>query len=65
MPKFTPQYRRLLFIDRKFREGDYPNCTTLAEEREVSVKTIQRDIDYLKYELSARSPSHASERRRF
>ena len=53
MPKFKPQYRRLLFIDRKLREGDFPNCTTLAAEWEVSVKTIQRDLDYLKYDLDA------------
>lgn len=53
MPKFKPQYRRLLFIDRKLREGHYPNCSTLAKEWEVSVKTIQRDLEYLKYELDA------------
>ena len=53
MPKFKPQYRRLLFIDRKLREGGFPNCTSLAKEWEVSVKTIQRDLDYLKYELDA------------
>ena len=53
MPKFKPQYRRLLFVDRKLREGGYPNCTTLADEWEVSVKTIQRDLEYLKYELDA------------
>lgn len=53
MPKFKPQYRRLLFIDRKIREGGYPNCVTLAEEWEVSAKTIQRDVDYLRDELEA------------
>jgi predicted DNA-binding transcriptional regulator YafY len=51
--KFKPQYRRLLFIDRKIREGRYPNCSSMAEEWEVSAKTVQRDIDYLKYELDA------------
>jgi len=53
MAKFKPQYRRLLFIDRRIREGMYPNCSSLAREWEVSAKTIQRDIDYLKYELDA------------
>lgn len=53
MPKFKPQYRRLLFIDRKLREGDYPNCASLGAEWEVSGKTIQRDIDYLRDELDA------------
>jgi predicted DNA-binding transcriptional regulator YafY len=53
MPKFKPQYRRLLFIDRKIREGRYPNCVSLGDEWEVSGKTIQRDIDYLRDELEA------------
>lgn len=53
MAKFKPQYRRLLFIDSRLRTGRYPNCSALAAEWEVSPKTIQRDIDYLKYELNA------------
>ena len=53
MPKFKPQFRRLLFIDRQIRDKRYPNCATMADEWEVSAKTIQRDIDYLKYELDA------------
>ena len=53
MAKFKPQYRRLLFVDRKIREGGFPNCSSLAKEWEVSRKTIQRDIDYLCYELDA------------
>ncbi len=53
MPRFKPQYNRLLFIDRKIREGRYPNCATLAREWEVSSKTIQRDIDYMRYTLDA------------
>jgi len=53
MTKFKPQFKRLLFIDRQIRERCYPNCTALAEEWEVSPKTIQRDIDYMKYELDA------------
>ena len=51
--KFKPQYRRLLFIDEQLRKGGYPNCRSLAEEWEVSPKTIQRDLDYLRYELDA------------
>jgi predicted DNA-binding transcriptional regulator YafY len=53
MPKFKPQYRRLLFIDRKIKEGSYPNCVTMDKKWEVSGKTIQRDIDYLRDELEA------------
>ncbi len=51
--KFKPQYRRLLFIDEELRRGAYPNCRTLAAGWEVSPRTIQRDLDYLKYELGA------------
>ncbi len=55
--KFKPQFMRLLFIDQKLREGTrigvLSNCSTLAEEYEVSTKTIQRDIDYLKWQLGA------------
>jgi predicted DNA-binding transcriptional regulator YafY len=51
--KFKPQYRRLLFIDRKIKEGSYPNCVSLGQEWEVSGRTIQRDIDYLRDELDA------------
>lgn len=51
--KFKPQYKRLLFIDRKIRDGQFPSCATLGEEWEVSAKTIQRDIDYLKWEMGA------------
>lgn len=53
MSKFKPQYKRLLFIDRKIREGAFPNCSQLATEWETSTRTMQRDIDYLKYELDA------------
>jgi len=51
--KFKPQYRRLLFIDRMIKEGRYPNCISLAKEWEVSDKTIQRDIEYLRDQLDA------------
>jgi len=51
--KFKPQHSRLLFIDNKIRSGQYPNCSSLAAEWEVSAKTIQRDIDYMRYQLDA------------
>jgi len=56
--KFKPQFRRLLFIDRTIRDGRYPSAATLAREWEVSAKTIQRDIEYLKWELDA--PRHGA-----
>jgi len=53
MAKYKPQHSRLLFVDRKIREGRYPNCTSMAEEWEMSRKTIQRDLDYMRYQLDA------------
>jgi predicted DNA-binding transcriptional regulator YafY len=53
MAKYKPQHTRLLFIDRKIREKRFPNRNSLAEEWETSYKTIQRDLDYLRYELDA------------
>jgi predicted DNA-binding transcriptional regulator YafY len=53
MAKFKPQYRRLLYIDRKIREGRFPNCSSLAEAWETSTRTILRDLEYLKDELGA------------
>ncbi|MEJ2689497.1 MAG: WYL domain-containing protein [Deltaproteobacteria bacterium] len=48
---------RLIFIDRKIREGMQQgvlaNCRTMAEEYEVSRKSILRDIDYLKNQRDA------------
>jgi predicted DNA-binding transcriptional regulator YafY len=62
MAKYKPQHARLLFIDRKIREKRFPNCATLAEEWEVSISTIQRDLDYLRYELDAPLEYSAKER---
>ena len=53
MKKFKPIHTRLLFIDLKLREGKYPNCSSLSAEWEVNRKTIQRDLDYMRFELDA------------
>ncbi len=53
MAKYKPQHARLLFIDREISRGRYPNCRELADEYEVSGKTIQRDLDYMRYQLDA------------
>ncbi len=53
MAKYKPQHSRLLFIDKQLREKRYPNRFSLAEEWETSYKTIQRDLDYMRYELDA------------
>ncbi len=53
MAKYKPQHARLLFIDKRLGGGRYPNCRQLAEEYQVSSKTIQRDLDYMRYQLDA------------
>ena len=53
MSKFKPQHSRLLFIDNEISKGKYPNCSYLADEWEVSSKTIQRDLEYMRYQLEA------------
>ncbi|MGL1930725.1 MAG: WYL domain-containing protein [Desulfotalea sp.] len=53
MAKYKPQHRRLLFIDEEISKKRYPNCSSMGVIWEVSYKTIQRDIDYLRDELDA------------
>ncbi|HIJ79163.1 MAG: WYL domain-containing protein [Desulfobulbaceae bacterium] len=57
MAKDKNQLLRLLFIDRKIREGMrgglLANCTSMAAEYEVSPKSILRDIDYLRNQRDA------------
>lgn len=53
MEKYKPQHARLLYIDREISKGSYPNNSQLALGYEVSAKTIQRDIDYMRYQLDA------------
>ena len=42
------QRYRLLQIDEEIRNGRFPNATTLAKKIEVSSRTIQRDIEYMR-----------------
>ena len=44
-----PQEYRWIIIDKMIREGNYPNNRNIGEKLEVSRKTIQRDIDFLRY----------------
>jgi predicted DNA-binding transcriptional regulator YafY len=49
-PKAEEKVRtnRLLYIDDLIRSGAYPNAVSLARKTEVTPRTIQRDIDYLR-----------------
>ena len=54
MKKFKPIHARLLFIDLKLREGKFPNCSSLSKEwGTIGSRTIQRDLNYLRYEMDA------------
>src|ERR1700704_4740570 len=44
---------RLIHIDALLRKGDYPNQPALAKCCGVSSKTIQRDLEYLQYNMQA------------
>ena len=43
--------QRIYVIHEAVQEGSYPNCRTLAERLEVTDKTIQRDISFMRDEL--------------
>ena len=51
--KFRTRWRHVLLLDQKIKAGLAPNCTTLAQELEVSRRTILRDIDFMKSDLGA------------
>ncbi len=53
MKRTSTQFARLIELDRLIREGSYPNCLTFSTEWEVSQKTIQRDVDFLRDALKA------------
>lgn len=46
-----PPLERMLRIHQAVRAGDYPNRTRLAKTLEVSTKSIQRDIDFMRDRL--------------
>src|SRR4051812_18167287 len=47
-PMARPPLERMQKLHRLIAAGKYPNCRSLAEELEVSPKTIQRDIDFMR-----------------
>lgn len=46
-----PPLLRMLRIHEELSRDDKPNCRTLGEKLEVSYKTIQRDIDFMRDQL--------------
>lgn len=46
-----PPYIRMIKIHEMIAAGKFPNCTTLAGVFEVSYKTVQRDIDFMRDQM--------------
>src|SRR5687768_3188300 len=46
-----PPLERMMRLHEKLKAGRFPNCRKLADELEVSSKTIQRDIDFMRDRL--------------
>ncbi|MEI9475186.1 MAG: WYL domain-containing protein [Deltaproteobacteria bacterium] len=44
-------YERFIWFDDRVRAKKYPNATSLAEKFEISSKTAQRDIEFMKCRL--------------
>jgi predicted DNA-binding transcriptional regulator YafY len=47
-PKSRPPLERMMRIHHEIASGKYPNATTLAREFEVSTKSIQRDLEFMR-----------------
>lgn len=50
---------RVLEIHKIIRTGKHPNCSSLAKEIEVTPKTIQRDVSFMKDQLGLPLEYHA------
>lgn len=44
---------RIRWIDQQIRNNVYPNCKTIADHFEISIRQASRDIEYLRYSLDA------------
>ena len=47
-----PPLERMMKIHQAIQSGVYPNNSTLARELEVSTKSIQRDLDFMRDRLN-------------
>jgi len=51
MPLARPPLERMLRIHQVLQSGSYPNAVSLARELEVSSKSIQRDLEFMRDRL--------------
>ena len=61
-PLSRPPLARMLRLHGLLQAGRFPNCRRLAEELEVSCKTVQRDIDFMRDQLELPIDYNAAER---
>ena len=52
LPHSRPPLERMLRIHHSLQTNSFPNATTLARELEVSTKSIQRDLDFMRDRLA-------------
>ena len=50
-PTTRPPLDRMMRIHAALQEGNFPNCSTLARHLEVSTKTVQRDLEFMRDRL--------------
>ena len=51
-PKSRPPLERMMRIHQEIASGSYPNASTMARELEVSSKSIQRDLEFMRDRLN-------------
>ncbi len=47
-PRSRPPLERMMRIHQEIAAGTYPNATTLARAMEVSTKSVQRDLEFMR-----------------
>ena len=47
-----PAIERMQQMHQLIQNGEYPNCTTMAREFEMSVRTLKRNIDFMKTRMN-------------
>jgi proteasome accessory factor B len=56
-----PPLERMMRLHAALKARHFPNCQKIAAELEVSAKTIQRDIDFMRYRLGLPIDYHPQE----
>ena len=46
-----PALWRVMEVHKLVRAGGFPNCSSMAKEIEVTAKTIQRDVNFMRDQL--------------